>query len=168
MHVHSFSMSADLSDVERFHDQVIDARPVVPNQWGITPKWVSEEWLWVGRRTAASIVCWNLKFLELRTSTFCYMSKTKTQSDLCEVHIISIIIPISFLLYSFHRPDCRIECCAGGLTCAGCRYQHLRGECRKLHCYECGAGTVGTWCGVGTGWEILCAANWMLSQSIWT
>ena len=64
-------------------------------------------------RTSASIVCWGLEFLELLISTFCYINKTETRTDLCEVHIISIIIPIWFLLYSCNRPDCRIECFAG-------------------------------------------------------
>jgi len=34
----------------------------------------------------------------------------------------------------------------------------------------CGAGAGCTWwgCGAGARWEILCADNWMLSQSTWT
>jgi len=45
----------------------------------------------VGSRTAASMVCSRLEFLELRTSTFCYINKTETRTDLCEIHIIAII-----------------------------------------------------------------------------
>ena len=65
--------------------------------------------VFVGSRTAASIVCWSLKFLQLCISTFCYISKTETRTGLCEVHIISIIIPILFLLHSLNQPECRIE-----------------------------------------------------------
>ena len=92
------------------------SKTVVPNRWVATPKWIAEEFLWggvfVGSGTAASIVCWSLEFLELRMWTFCYISKTETRTDLCEVHIISIIIPIWFILYSFNQPDCRMELCA--------------------------------------------------------
>jgi len=36
-----------------------------------------------------------------------YISKTETRTDICEIHIISITIPIWFLLYSFNQTDCR-------------------------------------------------------------
>jgi len=41
-------------------------------------------------------VIWSLECLELRASTFCYISKTETRTDICEVHIISIVTPIDF------------------------------------------------------------------------
>jgi len=58
---------------------------------------------------------------ELRVSTFCYISKTETRTDLCEVHIISIIIPILFLLHSLNQPDCKIESYAERVNPRGLR-----------------------------------------------
>jgi len=36
-----------------------------------------------------------------------FISKTEIRTDFCEVHIISITIPILFLIYSFNRPCCK-------------------------------------------------------------
>ena len=113
----------------------------------------------VGSRTAASIVCWSLESLKLRISIFCYISKTEKQTDLCEVHIISIIIPVCFLLYSLNQPDCRIESCAERVNLRGLRVPTFVGQVREpvLLCMRAGAGS-----------ELLCAGNWMWSQSTWT
>jgi len=123
------------------------SKPVVPNRWVATPKWVAEEF--VGSRTAASIVCWSLEFLELPISTFCYISKTETRTDLCEVHIISIIIPIWFLLYSLNQPDCRIESCAERVNPRGLRVPVFAGQVREsvLLCMRCGRRMGNSLCG---------------------
>ena len=80
---------------------------------------------------------------------FCYISKTETRTDLCEVHIISIIIPIRFFLYSLNQHDLYSPA-RSGLTRAGCGYQHLRGRCGNPYFYACGAGA---------GSELPCAGN---------
>jgi len=97
---------------------------------GRDPK-VGRGGVFVGSGTAASIVCWSLEFLELRISTFCYISKTETRTDLCEVHIISVIIRIWFLLYSLNQPDCRIETCAERVNTRGLRVPTFVGQVRE-------------------------------------
>jgi len=87
--------------------------------------------VFVGSRTAASIVCWSLEFLELHISTFCYISKTETRTDICEVHIISIIIPIWFILYSLNQPDCRMELCAERVNPRRFRVPAFAGQVRE-------------------------------------
>ena len=78
---------------------------VLPNRWVVAPKWVAEEWLWVANSSVNSL----LKSPIFRTShinILRYISKTETRTNLCEVRITFIIIPIWFLLYSFNRSDC--------------------------------------------------------------
>jgi len=87
--------------------------------------------VFVGSRTAASIVSWSLEFLELRKSTSCYISKTETRTDLCEVHIISVVIPIWFLLHSLNQRDCRIESCADRVKPRGLRVPAFAGQVRE-------------------------------------
>jgi len=92
-------------------------------------------------------------FVAAHIDSVCYISKTETLSDLCEVHITSIIIPIWFLLYSFNWPDCRKESCERWLNLMDCGNPHLRG-----------------WSGLnlmrgGRGMINFCAGNWMLSKS---
>jgi len=87
--------------------------------------------VFVGSRTAASIVCWSLEFLELRISTSCYISKTETRTDLCEVQIISVIIPIWFLLHSLNQPDCRIESNTERVNPRGLRVPAFVGQVRE-------------------------------------
>jgi len=70
----------------------------------------------------------------LRKSTFRYISKTETQTELSEVHITSIIIPIWFLLYSFNRPDCGIEYCVGRANPLQCVLNSVRGGCGVRNC----------------------------------
>ena len=94
---------------------------------GRDPK-VGRGGVFVGSRTAASIVCWMLEFLELRISTSCYISKTETRTDLFEVHIISVIIPIWFLLHSLNQADCRIESCAERVNPHGLRVPAFAGQ----------------------------------------
>jgi len=53
-----------------------------------------------------------------RLFIFCQMHLA---TDLCEVLIISIIIPFRFLLYSLNQPDCRIESCAERVNPSGLR-----------------------------------------------
>jgi len=55
-----------------------------------------------------------------------------------------------------------------GLTHAGYRYPHLWGRYRNPHCLTCGAGCTCCGCGADAGWEIICAGDWVLSQSMWT
>jgi len=132
---------------------VLGCRAVFPNRWVATPKWVAEEFCGVANSSLNSLL--KSRIFELGISTFCYIRYTETRTDLCEVHIISIIIPIGFLLYSLNQPDCRIRVLRG----AGCGYPHLRGRCGNPYCYASGAGA---------GLEILCVGNWMWSQSTWT
>jgi len=44
--------------------------------------------------------------------------------------------------------------------------------CVNPHCFACECGAGAGWtccgCGAGAGWGILCAGNWVLSQSTWT
>ena len=59
------------------------------------------------------------------------MRKTETRADLCEVHIISIIIPLRFLLYILNQPDCRIESCAERVNPRGLRVPAFAGQVRE-------------------------------------
>jgi len=104
-------------------------------------RWGAEEWLW-GHEQQPRDFAASIKFLELRISTLCYISKTKTRTDLCEVHIISIIIPIWCLLYSFDRPDCRIEFCEERVNPRGLRVPSFAGRVREpvLVCVRGGRG----------------------------
>jgi len=52
-----------------------------------------------------------------------------------------------------------------GSTRAGCGYPHLRSGF-GLTC--CRAGADCSWYGADATWEILCADNWVFSQSTWT
>ena len=115
---------------------------------GRDPK-VGRGGVFVGSRTAASIVCWSLEFLELRTSTSCYIRKTETRTDLREVHIISITIPIWFLLYSLNQPACRIESCAERVNPRGLRVPAFAGQVREsvLLCMRCGRRMGNSLCG---------------------
>jgi len=48
-------------------------------------------------------------------------------------------------------------------------YQHLLDGCGADACWTCcGVGAGCTWCRASAGWDILCAVNWVLSQSTWT
>ena len=76
---------------------------MVPNRWVATPKWVAEEWPW-GReqqpqlQNEAQQLAKSQIFRTAHINILCYISKTETQTDFCEVHIITIIIPVWFLL----------------------------------------------------------------------
>jgi len=89
------------------------------------------------------------RIFELRISTSCYISKTETRTDLCEVHIISIIIPIWFLLYSLNQPDCRIESWTERVNPHGLRVPAFAGQVREpiLLCMRGGRRMENSLCG---------------------
>jgi len=61
----------------------------------------------------------------------CSIIKTETRTDLREVHIISIIIPIWFLLYSLNQPNCRMELCAEWVNPRRLRVPAFAGQVRE-------------------------------------
>ena len=81
-----------------------------------------------------------------RLFIFCQMHLA---TDLCEVHIISIIIPFWFLLYSLNQPDCRIESCAERVNPRGLRVPAIAGQVREpvLLCMRGGRRMGNSLCG---------------------
>jgi len=69
----------------------IHSNTVVPNRW------VAEEFLW-GREQQPQQFAKSQIFRTAHINILCYISKTETQIDFCEVHLVTIIIPVWFLL----------------------------------------------------------------------
>ena len=84
---------------------------------------------WVAKSSLNSLLKFQ-NFVTAHIDIVYYISKTEMRSDLCEVHMIYIIIPIWFLLYSFNRPDCRIDSCAGRVNPRGLRKPAFAGRAR--------------------------------------
>jgi len=56
--------------------------------------------------SSLSILLKSHTFRNAHIIILCYISKTESQTDFCEVRLISIIISTYFLLHSFNRPYC--------------------------------------------------------------
>ena len=66
---------------------------MVPNRWVAIPKVGGEQQL---QQFAKSEI-----FRTAHINILCYISKSQTQTDFCEVHIVTILIPVWFLLQQF-------------------------------------------------------------------